>query len=75
MANFQLFIGKYSHLKVNQQEKKMFQYIFMEVYLMLYYVQPHYVCARTWGFLYDHETGFCCHRLKAVRTKILKGHL
>lgn len=42
-------MGKYSHLKVNQQEKKTFHYLVIEVYLILYYVQPHYVCARTWG--------------------------
>jgi len=61
MPYFQLFMGKYSHLKVNQQEKKTFQYLVIEVYLMLYYVQPHFVFARTWGLLFNHETGFCCH--------------
>jgi hypothetical protein len=75
MPHFQLYMGKYSHLKVNQQEKKTFHYLVIEVNLMLYYMQPHFVCARTWGLLFNHETGFCCHRLKAVGTKILKCHL
>jgi hypothetical protein len=60
---FNFFVGIYSHLKVNQQAKKTFQYLVIAVCLVLCYVQPHYIHTSPRGSLYDHETEFCCHRL------------